>query len=204
LISNKEKESIANQNLLYKSMILKIFNKISTFEMEERGKKDEITDLSLQVLKENEYLRLAMATTFGNSVTREINSTVEPIHEKGSPIGKRRRNPTQINFDFLHDEDLNQQNENVENANDEQINDVNKFVSDFKLVKKSKTIKPNVETSRSNNASSTSGTTNDSNGNYLSKKLDNHQTNIKPKQHYLFPKTPNNDEKKNFDFKNDG
>jgi len=38
----------------------------------------------------------------------------------------------------------------------------------------------------------------------LAKKLDNHQTNIKPKQHYLFPKTPNNDEKKNFDFKNDG
>ena len=39
------------------------------------------------------------------------------------------------------------------------------------------------------------------NGNYLTKKLDTYQTNVKPRQHYLFPKTPNNDEKKNFEFK---
>jgi len=38
--------------------------------------------------------------------------------------------------------------------------------------------------------------------NYLSKKLDSHQTNIKPRQQYLFFKTPNNDESKKFDFSN--
>ena len=58
-------------------------------------------------------------------------------------------------------------------------------------------IEPPVEKSTNNSSSTTI-----ENGNYLSKKLDSHQTNIKPRQHYLFPKTPNNEDKKNFDFKN--
>ena len=61
----------------------------------------------------------------------------------------------------------------------------------------------NSEKSQNSSVSSTSTVNNSvaANDNYLSKKLDSHQTNIKPRQHYLFPKTPNNDDKKNFEFK---
>lgn len=85
------------------------------------------------------------------------------------------------------------------------------------MTKARKTIKPGIDivtasintersvkssnSSSSNLLSVSSMQSNTENGNYMSKKLDSHQTNIKPKQHYLFPKTPNNDEKKNFEFK---
>ena len=86
---------------------------------------------------------------------------------------------------------------------------MNKFVQDFKLTKSRKTIKPNIDpnlanSERSNssfNSASSTASTGPENTNYLTKKLDSHQTNVKPRQHYLFPKTPNNDEKKNFEFK---
>jgi len=57
-----------------------------------------------------------------------------------------------------------------------------------------------VKKKKKDNSTSTISSTEQNDSNYLSKKLDNHQTNIKPKQHYLFPKTPNNDDKKNFEF----
>ncbi len=88
---------------------------------------------------------------------------------------------------------------------------MNKLVQDFKMTKKNKTIKSTTDNNSTNNeksqntsissASSVSSIPVSDNGNYLSKKLDSHQTNIKPRQHYLFPKTPNNDDKKNFEFK---
>ena len=89
---------------------------------------------------------------------------------------------------------------------------MNKFVQEFKLNKRNKTIKPSIDPTltnndKSQNSSVSSFSSNNTalsapeNTNYLTKKLDSHQTNIKPRQHYLFPKTPNNDEKKNFDFK---
>ena len=66
------------------------------------------------------------------------------------------------------------------------------------MTKKNKTIKSTVDNNSTNNeksqntsissASSANSLPVSDNGNYLSKKLDSHQTNIKPRQHYLFPK----------------
>ena len=78
---------------------------------------------------------------------------------------------------------------------------MNKFVKEFKLTKKSKTIKkPAIDTSLANEKPINPVINNNPEGNYLSKKLDSHQTNIKPRQQYLFFKTPSNEEKKKFDF----
>jgi len=67
--------------------------------------------------------------------------------------------------------------------------------------KKTTTIIDTSASSDQSNVSTTTQATTEST-NYLSKKLDSHQTNIKPRQQYLFFKTPNNEEKKKFDFSN--
>jgi len=137
---DKEKESLSRQNIFFKSIIIKIYNKISSIEHEEKDKTQTIADLSLQIVKENEYLRKGMESVLGNSVIREVIQSDNKAHKNIVHV-KKKRNPTQINFDFLGEDFL--ENNKVEEENIEENLQVDKLVKDFKIIKKSKTIKVN-------------------------------------------------------------
>jgi len=172
-----------------------MYQKINNYEDIENKRKNQIDQNIIQLLKENEYLRKCNETFIGNIQVNENNENIRI----NCPKIKNKRSTTLLNFDFM-------KNQNTEsNANDQETN-----IPDVKPNKKNKTaqkISIDIASSSSSNDSNNNikvvtqakpdGTTN-----YLSKKLDSHQTNIKPRQQYLFFKTPNNDESKKFDFSN--
>ena len=68
----------------------------------------------MQLLKENEYLRKGMQSVLGNSLNKEfLNNENKPFEKNPIPV-KKKRNPTQINFDFLDKESLESNNKSEE------------------------------------------------------------------------------------------
>jgi len=194
-----ENECLSRKNIQLKSLVLNMFQKLAEFESKEKEHRKGFDQSIIQLLKENEYLRKCNETFTANVYIQEVKE------ENAVPISlpnkkKNRRSTTLVNFDFL----------NNPNTEDQTID--NEITLDTKVNRKRTT---RVDTSASSSSSSTSSTDSNSqqnnskpaeqpnpNTNYLSKKLDSHQTNIKPRQQYLFFKTPNNEESKKFDFSN--
>ena len=90
---------------MLKSIILKIYGKMSNIENEEMSRTNELIKISNQLLEENQYLRLGVQNVLGNSIIKEITYVVENKgNDKNNIPVKKKRNPTQINFDFLEKE----------------------------------------------------------------------------------------------------
>lgn len=87
---------------------------MSNLETEDIERTNAISKLSMQLLKENEYLRKGMQSVLGNSLNKEfLNNENKPIEKNPIPV-KKKRNPTQINFDFLDKESLESNNKSEE------------------------------------------------------------------------------------------
>jgi len=173
-------------------------------------------------------INIPQNNTITHSTSNDITNT-KLAELKQSNLGKKKkRAATLINLENIiqevNEERLNPNDHSlissssVESSNTIIENDVSnnihgkdnniaKLIKEFQENKKSKTyrrntisnsIEKNKENTIINNTSMVESSSNGSN--YLSKKLDSHQTNIKPKQHYLFPKTPGKDEKNKFFF----
>ena len=91
---------------------------------------------------------------------------------------------------------------------EEKENQIDKIISDFKNSKKIKSIQNLVKapkeifTKESSSIENANIISIKEDTNYLSRKLDSHQTNIKPRQQFLFFQTPKDNEKKKINFIN--
>lgn len=116
ILTQKEKERYIGQNLNLKSLVSKIYTKLSLYEKEENEREKELQTTCSLLIKENEFLRKGMETALGNIVIKEIVVEENKPSEK-STIPKKKRNPTQINFDFLEKDSI----ERKQKAEDSQV-----------------------------------------------------------------------------------
>ncbi len=98
---------------------MKMYGKMSGIENEESNKTKDLNRITNELLSENQYLRNCLQNVIGNVLDKEIiNASEIKVNEK-QIIPKKKRNPTQINFDFLEKEDT-EKNKNEDN----QVNSV--------------------------------------------------------------------------------
>ena len=84
-----------------------MYGKLSSIENDDISKKKDLYTLSAQLLAENEYLRKGVQNVIGNVLNKEnLNAPESKGIEKSVIPIKKKRNPTQINFDFLEKEGL--------------------------------------------------------------------------------------------------
>ncbi len=84
---------------------MKMYGKMSGIENEESNKTKDLNRITNELLSENQYLRNCLQNVIGNVLNKEIiNASESKLNEK-LIIPKKKRNPTQINFDFLEKED---------------------------------------------------------------------------------------------------
>ena len=126
LLKKEEKEIMSKQNNVYKSIILKIYTKVLSVESEELENKNEINNLSMQILNENKYLRKGCESIIGDAFTKGLsNNDSNTNKDSNVPIKKKKRNPTQINFDFLNKDNqvnaIEKDNKNSENTTINQV-----------------------------------------------------------------------------------
>jgi len=82
-----------------------MYGKMSGIENEESHKAKDLNRITNELLSENQYLRNCLQNVIGNVLNKEIiNASESKLNEK-LIIPKKKRNPTQINFDFLEKED---------------------------------------------------------------------------------------------------
>ena len=117
---------MSKQNNSYKSIILKIYTKLLSVENEELENSNEINNLSMQLIKENDYLRNSCASIIGDAIQKELSNTENNTKDNNNniPIKKKKRNHTQINFDFLNEENreiASEKDKNSENTTENQV-----------------------------------------------------------------------------------
>lgn len=89
---------------MFKSIILKVYSNISCLENLELERTKDINNLSTQILKENEYLRYGIQNVLGNTLNQDLGNLENQHCDLNVIPVKKKRNPTQINFDFLDKE----------------------------------------------------------------------------------------------------
>jgi hypothetical protein len=105
------------------------------------------------------------------------------------------------NSNKLFVNDTEQTEINNQNIYKEDIFVVKEILSDYKNLRKGKTkIKPPQPLNNAQILKEDSNSIVADSSNYMSRKLETSQTNIKPRQQYLFFATPKESEKKRFDF----
>jgi hypothetical protein len=78
---------------------------MSGIESEESSNNKESNRITNELLSENQYLRNCLQNVIGNVLNKEIYNASECKVSEKPIIPKKKRNPTQINFDFLEKED---------------------------------------------------------------------------------------------------
>lgn len=162
------------------------------------------------MLKENEYLRMCNNTKIDKLYHENNDSQSYNISENKRPKTELKILESNTNIEGY--EENNNSNKLYVNASEKtEINNHNiqtedtfelkEILSDYKNLKKGKT---KLKSPQPLNYALIMKEDTDSNlpdsSNYMSRKLDISQTNIKPRQQYLFFKTPKESEKKRFDF----
>lgn len=83
-----------------------MYGKLSSIENEESCKTRDLYKISSELLTENQYLRNCLQNVIGNVMNKEIINAHDIKTNEKNIIPKKKRNPTQINFDFLEKEDI--------------------------------------------------------------------------------------------------
>lgn len=161
------------------------------------------------MLKENEYLRSFNNLIFGNienqPKTPQRDNISESKKKKTELIIQTEQNSIELKENENDKLNLTKNIDELSKSTIEkdEINVVNQILKEYKNLKKGKTkLKPpqpliNSQISKEDNNSITLNSA----SNLVYRNLDTIQTNSKPRQQYLFFRTPKENEKKRFDFK---